>query len=248
MSLELKELSIRTLKQVILANITLKFSSANFTVLMGPSGSGKTTLIKTILGLTNNLKIKGEIYFDNKLIQKDQKIIISPNQRKFAYIPQDLKLWPHLTVVETLMLAAKWAQSFDQNWLQKIILLTGLDAHKNKKPSELSGGEQQRLSLARALIAKPRLIIFDEPLGALDIIAKAHLINIIKQAQRDLNYDALFITHDLIEAFALASHIALIYGHEIFWHGPKHELLDSCFPKDWQLLKAFEEGVGDVLI
>lgn len=236
MGLEIRNLSVSSHKKVILSNISFTLGPQSFMALLGPSGSGKTTLVKTLLGLAQNLGISGEISFKNKLLQKDQRALVSLRDRRFAYIPQTLTLWPHLCVEETLKLCARWSGSESiNNWPQDIIQLTGLTNHKNKKPSELSGGEKQRLALARVLVARPQLIIFDEPMSALDIIAKAGLIELIKKAQNFLNFSSVLITHDLNEAMALSEDILLLINGKNIWHGPKDQLEHAPFPASWPL-------------
>lgn len=239
MSLEIRNLSVMSPQELILKEISLSLKSGSFTALLGPSGSGKTTLVRAILGLNQNLSVRGDIFFENKLIQKDQRTIIKLRDRRFAYIPQNLKLWPHLSVEEALKLCAHWSGSKkSSSWPQEIIELTGLKNHKYKKPSELSGGEQQRLALARVLVAKPRLIIFDEPLSALDIIAKAELIKLIKTAKSLINFSSLLITHDLAEAMALSEDILLLIKGQKIWSGPREQLSNAPFPDYWPLLQA----------
>jgi len=239
MSLEIRKLTVRSPHQLILSEINFIQKPQGFTALLGPSGSGKTTLIKAILGLCKNLSIFGEISFENELLQKNQRSLIALRARRFAYIPQNLKLWPHLSIEEALKLCARWAGCKNmQHWPQEIIALAGLHAHRSKKPACLSGGEQQRFALARALVAKPRLIIFDEPLSALDIIAKAELINLIKSAKSLLNFSALFITHDLAEARALCEDVLLLIQGQKIWTGPKEQLSDAPFPAHWPLLQT----------
>lgn len=239
MSLELRNLSVKSHEQVILREISFSLRPQSFTALLGPSGSGKTTLVKTILGLNRNLSTFGEIFFENNLLQKDHRTLIQLRVRRFAYIPQHLKLWPHLSVEEALKLCAHWSGSKNLlSWPQEIIELTGLSKHKYKKPDQLSGGEQQRLALARVLVAKPRLIILDEPLSALDIIAKAKLINLIKKAKSLLNFSCLLITHDLAEAMALSEDIMLLIDGQKIWSGPKDRLSEAPFPDHWPLLQA----------
>lgn len=238
MSLEISQLSVSTKKQPILSNLSFSTNSGSLLAVLGPSGSGKTTLIRAILGLIQNLTIKGEISFEGQLLQRNQRTPLSRKARRFAYIPQNLSLWPHLTTRETLSLSARWAHQHDRNFIEEIQELLGLAAHLEKKPGQISGGEQQRLALARALVAKPRLIVLDEPLSALDIVAKAHIINHIKQAQIKLGFTGILITHDLAEALMLADDILILIRGQKYWYGPKNLLRQATFPSDWQLLSS----------
>lgn len=238
MSLEISHLSISSSQQPILKNLSFSTDANSILAVLGPSGSGKTTLVRAILGLLKNLNIEGEIKFAGDFLQKDGLSPLSRKARRFGYIPQNLSLWPHLTMRETLMLAARWSGHHDRVWLDELIDLLGLGAHLLKKPKEISGGEQQRLALARALIAKPRLIIFDEPLSALDIIAKAEIINHIKNSQIKLGFSGILITHDLAEALMLADSILILFKGKKIWHGPSAAIHNATFPRDWPLLSS----------
>jgi iron(III) transport system ATP-binding protein len=235
MSLLIKSLSLQAGTQKILSNINLNLSSPSFLAILGPSGSGKTTLIRAILGLVTNYFISGSIYYQNKLIQENNTIFSPLRTRGFAYIPQQVMLWPHLTVYKTLRLCAQWSKNNNTNFINNIINLSGLGNHMYKKPAQLSGGEKQRLALARVLVARPQLIIFDEPFSALDLVAKTKLIKLIQEAHNYYKFDSILITHDLYEAQALATSIMLLIAGQNIWHGPTQELNKAPFPGEWPL-------------
>jgi ABC-type multidrug transport system ATPase subunit len=232
MALRIENLSIKTNNSFIIKDISLKFDQS--LGLIGPSGCGKTTLAKAILGLID-WEISGRIYFDEKLLQKNGQRIVGPHQRKFAHIPQDLALWPHLNVIEHLHLSKLFAKK-TRLGPEEILKLCGLQKKRDFYPKNLSGGEKQRLAIARALVGVPKLLVLDEPFSGLDLVAKEKLIYLIKDLQSRFGFLSFFISHDLNEVLALASSIAIMHQN-YFWHGLPKDISEG-FPKDWNLLKV----------
>ncbi|MDA8197484.1 MAG: ABC transporter ATP-binding protein [Actinomycetota bacterium] len=194
----------------VLKGIDLTIEAGEFAVLLGPSGSGKSTLLRLVGGLE---KIdSGEIRFDGKVIASS-KTHTPPDRRDLSMVFQDFALWPHMNALENVSFAleryekdAKVRRRLSAEMLERV----GLSSKADRFPSNLSGGEQQRLSLARALVARPSLILFDEPLSSLDADLKERLRIEISELTREVGSGALYITHDQSEAFALADRVALL--------------------------------------
>jgi ABC-type multidrug transport system ATPase subunit len=233
MALSVKNLSVGDKNGLVLQDISFAIKKGETLGIIGPSASGKTTLIKAILGLNKNKTIAGEIRFDEKIL-KDR----SP-QPRFGYVPQTLALWPHLSVLDCLALAAHFCQIPAQDKkarTREVIDLCGLTNITKKLPKNLSGGEKQRLALARALINQPELLLLDEPFSALDMIAKTKLIKIIVDCQARMKMPVAIISHDFYEAFSLSHRVLILIDGKIRWMGEKSHLQEKHFPKDWNPL------------
>jgi iron(III) transport system ATP-binding protein len=221
--LVIKNLSVSAQDKIILNNISFFLAPKNSLAIMGPSGSGKSTLVKAILGLLD-LKILGEIKFC------DQKEI-----KNIAYIPQDLALWPHLNIEDTLILSKRFSQSPLEP--HEILKICGLLEKKKSFLKNLSGGEKQRLALARALIQKPKLLILDEPFSNLDLVAIRTLIEVIKKLRELFGFSLILISHNLEECLRLSNEIMILYEKKTFWHGLSLNLNKNSFPKSWNPLE-----------
>jgi ABC-type multidrug transport system ATPase subunit len=235
MHFTIKNLSVKRAQTWVVSDISFSLSGSETLAIIGPSGSGKTTLVEAILGLITS-PVFGTIHLDGKLIQRDHHHAVPVPLRKFGYIPQDLALWPHLSVQETLDLAARFALNKSAQPGHKISELMescGLQDLTQKKPGQLSGGEKQRLSLARALVAKPRLLILDEPFSALDIVAKGLLIDLIERLKAHHHFLTIFISHDLAEVLAIGQQIMVLDGGRSLWLGAKANLKNAPFPTHW---------------
>ena len=200
----------------ILGPITLDLDLAEHVLLVGPSGSGKTTLLRAIAGL--NQPTSGTITLAGDLATDGPKQLIKPERRKLGYLFQDGALWPHKTVHKTLDFVLSAAKTPKQARLQKIaeiLELVELTGKEERLPSELSGGEAQRLNLARALITDPKLVLFDEPLGPLDAPLRASLLERIQFLQKRQGWCALHVTHDPAGASGIATRTLHIDGGQI---------------------------------
>ncbi len=166
--------------------------------LLGPSGAGKSTLLHLLLGLKEPQG--GDILVDGGSI-----LHLPPHKRGFGYVPQHLALFPHLSVQENIYYPLKaQKKSPDRAFLDELFALSGLGPLLGRYPKSLSGGERQRVALVRALAAKPRLLLLDEPFSALDPNLKYELWELLKRLQRELRLTILLITHNLQEAFVLS--------------------------------------------
>ncbi|MHB8620769.1 MAG: ABC transporter ATP-binding protein [Chloroflexota bacterium] len=178
--------------------------------LLGPSGSGKTTLLHAAAGFV--LPTDGAIAIAGQEVSR-RGWALPPEKRSVGLVFQNYALWPHMTALETVAYPLerrgerqKDAYSAAQDWLERV----GLGDLSQRRPRELSGGEQQRVGLARALASNPRLFLFDEPTANLDARLKASLQQEIARQQRSTGAGALYVTHDPAEALAVADRVAVL--------------------------------------
>ncbi|MGO3520188.1 MAG: ABC transporter ATP-binding protein [Lactococcus lactis] len=190
------------------ANFTIK--DQEFFVLVGPSGSGKTTTLKMINQLVTHSE--GKILINNEEISTE-------NLRKLrlsvGYVLQQIALFPNLTVSENIALIPEmkgWDKAKIADRTNELLDLVGLNPkdYAQRQPSELSGGEQQRVGILRAIAANPKIVLMDEPFSALDPISRRQLQIFIKDLQKKMNLTVVFVTHDLDEALYLADRVAVM--------------------------------------
>lgn len=219
-----------------LKNINLTIKESEITVFIGPSGSGKTTLLKMINRLedatSGKIKIKGKNIFDYN---------IHKMRWNMGYVLQQVALFPHLTVEENIGIVPElkgWKKEKIKERTEELMEMVDLKSEKYLKrlPSELSGGEAQRIGIARALAGNPEIILMDEPFSALDPITRKSLQKDIKELQQKINKTIVFVTHDIEEAFYLGDRIFIIKSGEIIQSGTKSELINN--PKD-EFVKKF---------
>lgn len=198
-----------------LKDVSLEVRRGEVVALLGPSGSGKTTLLHAAAGFV--LPSSGSISIAGSEVSRPGWAL-PPEKRSIGLVFQSYALWPHLTARETVAypLRRRGAGRHDalqaaQVWLDKI----GLGALAERRPSELSGGEQQRVGLARALAASPALFLLDEPTANLDATLKASLQEEIRCQQQSTDAGAVYVTHDPAEAFAVADRVAVLHGGQL---------------------------------
>ena len=208
----------------VLTDFSITFEEKKLTAILGKSGSGKSTLLQAINGLIR--PTSGEVYlFDERL---DQKNVYSLRQ-KLGYVVQGTGLFPHLTVEQNISISKKIIannEGLSSSRTDELMSLVNLPLHyKNKYPYQLSGGEQQRVGLCRALYLDPPVLLLDEPLSALDSITRMdirqEIINLQQQAPRTM----LFVTHDMHDAQKLADNILIIDEGQLQQYGPTAEVI-----------------------
>jgi len=210
-----------------LKNINLTINESEITVFIGPSGSGKTTLLKMINRLEDNTT--GEVKINGKNV-KDYNI--HKMRWDIGYALQQVALFPHMTVEENIAIVPelkKWKKEKIDARIDELLNMVGLESEKYRKrnPSELSGGEAQRVGIARALAADPKIILMDEPFSALDPITRANLQEDVKKLQKQIHKTIVFVTHDIEEAFLLGDKICIIQDGELIQSGTKHEIISN---------------------
>jgi len=231
--------------------VSLEVRKGEFCVLLGPSGCGKTTTMKMINCLIPITK--GRIYIDGV---DNTKMDENELRRNIGYAIQQIGLFPHLTVgqnIETVPVLKGWPKAERKKRAEKLLELVGMESAEfmDKYPSELSGGQCQRVGVARALGADPPILLMDEPFGAIDPITRARLQDEFLKIQQEIKKTIIFVTHDIYEAIKMGDKIALMkegrlvqYDTPInLLHKPKNEFVENFVGADRAIKKALEEVV-----
>ena len=221
--IEYKEISKSYGNQDIIKNLNLKIEDGTFLTVVGTSGSGKTTLLKMINGLVK--PNQGQILINGQDMQDTDLIEL---RRNIGYSIQGNGLFPHLTVAENIAYVLN-LQKKNQVEIEKVVdeklAMLGLDTQlKNRYPAALSGGQAQRVGIARALAATPDILLMDEPFGAVDAITRYQLQHELKLLHEDTGITVVFITHDIAEALKLGTKILVLDKGEIQQYGTPQEI------------------------
>lgn len=213
--IEYKHVALRYTEKDILKDVNLRIEDGEFMVLVGPSGSGKTTMIKMINRLLE--PTDGNIYMDGKRIKDydERELRLST-----GYVLQAIALFPNLTVAENIALIPEmkgWGKERVASKTVELLEKVGLPAsdYADRKPHELSGGEQQRVGIVRAMIGEPKILLMDEPFSALDAISRKQLQTLTKDLHKEFGMTTIFVTHDTDEALKLGDRIAVLEEGEI---------------------------------
>jgi len=193
------------------------------TALFGPSGSGKTTLLRIIAGLENHAL--GRVAFDDTVWQDGRRRVPS-HRRRIGYVFQDGRLFAHLTVERNLEFALERAGSGGAIGFADVVAALDLKSLLARRPGSLSGGEQQRVAIGRALLTSPRLLLMDEPLSALDTNRKREIIPHIEKLPSTFNLPVLYVTHNVDEVARLAADVLLLSGGRVAAHGKVADVLE----------------------
>ena len=235
----------------VLDNITFSVEDGEFLSILGSSGCGKTTLLKIIIGIEK--PTSGKITKNRKNITNSD-----PSKRGMGIVFQDYALFPNMTVLENVMYALKLKLK-DKNKAKeeslKMLEIVKMTEHSKKYPHELSGGQKQRVAIARTLALKPDVVLFDEPMSALDADNRLVLRKELKSIQNQLKTTMIYITHDQEEAFSLSDRVMVLNNgkiqqidtpQEIFNH-PKNEYVKK-FVTDHLIekVKSIEKCTGEL--
>ena len=206
------------------------------TILFGPSGAGKSTLLDCIAGLTQpdagRISIDGEAFFDS-----EKKVNLPPQQRRIAYVFQTLALFPHMTVEANVAYGlANVAQQKSGALVAEILQMFRVETLRGRKPREISGGERQRVALARSLVTLPRVLLLDEPLTGLDAELKASIIEDLRAWNAAHQIPILYVTHSREEVDALGERVIALDHGKIVSEGTPREVLDA--PRRRRLAQA----------
>jgi osmoprotectant transport system ATP-binding protein len=223
-TIALKQVSKSYGAQTSVRNVSLEIQASEFVAIVGGSGAGKTTTLKLINRLvepdSGEVRIEGESIFDQRAALL---------RRKIGYVFQGIGLFPHLTVAENIGITPEllgWEKERIAQRVTELLALVALPAnYATRSPAELSGGERQRVGVARALAVGPKIMLLDEPFGALDPLTRETLGSEYRELHNRMGLTTVMVTHDLVEAAVLADRIVVMRAGEIVANGSPRELL-----------------------
>jgi osmoprotectant transport system ATP-binding protein len=230
-TLEFRDVSYRIADNQILDKLALHVESGRTLILLGRSGSGKTTALKMLNGLlfptSGSVLVDGRATTDWNLIEL---------RRSIGYVIQEVGLFPHFTIGENIGLVPRlqgWTPERITARVAELLQQVGLDPAQflHRYPRQLSGGQRQRVGVARALAAEPKLLLFDEPFGALDPVTRVELQDQFLELRDRLQKTSIFVTHDVREAMRLGTEIALLHRGKLEVLTTPAQFLDSSGPE-----------------
>ena len=208
---------------VALNEVSLEVPSGALLALLGPSGSGKTTLLRIIAGL--------EVADAGAVRYHDEDVTRAPvTERNVGFVFQHYALFRHMSVFDNIAFALRvrgWPAARVTARVEELLRLIQLEALAPMRPAQLSGGQRQRVALARALAAEPKVLLLDEPFGALDARVRAELRDWLRRLHDDLHVTSVFVTHDQEEAFEVADRVAIMQGGHIEQVGSPREIFEA---------------------
>ena len=188
--------------------VSLVVHAGESVIILGPSGSGKTTLLRIVAGL--DTPDEGEVWLEGRRVSASRRIIVPAYERRIGFVFQDLALWPHMTIGQHLDFVLKAGGIPAPERLARArdaLTRARIGEMGNRYPHQLSGGEQQRAALARAIVTRPRVLLLDEPLSNLDPELRSELRDELARIRRELDLTVLHVTHDREEAAELADRL-----------------------------------------
>ncbi|SHE53414.1 spermidine/putrescine ABC transporter ATP-binding protein [Clostridium fallax] len=221
--IEIKNISKSFGSQKVLDNLSLNIKRNEFLTLLGPSGCGKTTTLKILAGFET--ADSGDIYFDNNLINN-----IPPYKRSLNTVFQKYALFPHMNIYENIAFGLKIKKLPKKEIDKKVkdmLKLVALEGFEKRSVDSLSGGQQQRVAIARALVNEPKVLLLDEPLGALDLKLRKEMQLELKKIQKQLGITFIFVTHDQEEALTMSDTIIVMNKGEIQQMGTPEDIYNE---------------------
>ncbi len=198
-------------KKEVVRGVSFVVEKGQLLALLGPSGCGKTTTLRMIAGL--EVPNYGEIWIDGALASCRQKVVMSQKERHIGMVFQDLALWPHMTVYKNIefgLTAIGLARTERQKRIEAVLNKVNMQKYANEYPARLSGGQQQLIAIARAIVTEPKLLLMDEPLSNIDVQLRDDIRKEIKRIQQETGITTVYVTHDQEDAFLLADKIAVM--------------------------------------
>jgi len=227
MSIRIHEVSKSFSSYPALNGVTLEIGDGEFVALLGPSGSGKTTLLRILAGLET--PESGEVWFGDRDVTR-----AAPASRGIGFVFQHYALFGHMTVAENIAFgltvlprAARPSKTDTRRRVEELLDLVQLPGLGERYPSQLSGGQRQRVALARALARQPKILLLDEPFGALDAKVRRELRQALRTIHDELGLTSVFVTHDHEEAFTLADRVAILSAGRIEQIGAPRQIVEQ---------------------
>lgn len=227
-ALEIKQLSKHFNKKRVVKGVSFSVEQEQLLALLGPSGCGKTTTLRMIAGLET--PDNGEIWIEGTLASHGRKIMISQKHRHIGMVFQDLALWPHMTVYENIEFGLKahgLIRTERRKKIEAVLNRVNMQNYTNVYPGKLSGGQQQLIAIARAIVTKPKLLLMDEPLSSIDVKLREDIRQEIRRIQQETQITTVYITHDQEDAFLLADKIAVMNNGKLEQIGSPEEIYSS---------------------
>jgi iron(III) transport system ATP-binding protein len=241
-SLSISHLNVNFGSRSVISDLSFDLREGEIASLLGPSGCGKTTLLRAIAGLIQ--PTSGTIRFGSQLVGVSS-VVLPPHKRGTGYVPQQGALFPHLTVAKNIAFGldrSTHTKSEISRITDEMISLIGMKGFEDRLPSQLSGGQQTRVALARALAIKPKLVLLDEPFSALDAVLRVELRTEVVGLLRELGSTAILVTHDREEALVSSDRVVLIRDGKVAQNGTPEEVYESPISPE------IAASTGDVLI
>ncbi|MGM9973068.1 MAG: ABC transporter ATP-binding protein, partial [Clostridiaceae bacterium] len=209
--------------QLVLKGINLDINENEFVTLLGPSGCGKTTLLRILGGFLS--PTEGKVLFDNVDISN-----IPPYKREVNTVFQKYALFPHMNVYDNVAFGLKIKKEpkdIIEQKVMRMLKLVGLEEYRKRKVTEMSGGQQQRVAIARALVNEPKVLLLDEPLGALDLKLRKEMQHELKKIQQEVGITFIYVTHDQEEALTMSDKIVVMREGEILQIGTPTDIYNE---------------------
>jgi iron(III) transport system ATP-binding protein len=241
-SLSISHLTVNLGNRTIISDLSFDLAQGEIASLLGPSGCGKTTLLRAIAGLIQ--PASGTIRFGSQLVGVSS-VVLPPHKRGTGYVPQQGALFPHLNVAKNIAFGLDrntYTKSEITEITQEMLGLIGMKGMDERLPSQLSGGQQTRVALARALAIKPKLILLDEPFSALDAVLREELRTEVVGLLRELGSTAILVTHDREEALVSSDRVILMRDGKVAQNGTPEEVYETPISPE------IAASTGDVLI
>lgn len=240
-AIEFRDVSLKTAEgRLLLDHVNLSIEEGTTTAVLGRSGSGKTTLLRLVNRMLD--PTDGTVFIRGKECEQLNVITL---RRGIGYVIQETGLFPHFTVARNVGLVPELnGKRINEEKTGELLSQVGLEAEKFAKryPHQLSGGQRQRVGLARALAAEPKILLMDEPFGALDPLTRAEMQEMLRDLLKRMKTTVLLVTHDLDEALYLANRIVLLSSGRVIADLAPDEFLQSTLPEVQAYLHAYRRG------